>query len=352
MLHEPRTWRAEAALRAGKGPEDLERGPGRAIQEASPCRGALGPGLKATALSASMPASPPRPVRSSWPGSRHRADKIFTEARRSGRCEPSQAYMADALVSLVTKSGGSVPTGPKALAHLRVDIAALRRGNTEPGEMCEIAGVGPVSVAIARELLGDSIAKVLVTSATDVHSICNLGRAVPARLHSALVERDRCCVVPGCSSTYNLEIDHRVVPFANGGADRAREPRSNLSPPPLLEDIRGLLARRRARGLGVGAPRRHPPASERRGTATWKGTTGREQTGWRRATTPGKRRPRVPTPPSASHPSATSASHPSASHPSASHPSSAGRTNQAGQPSQASPACSAPSTGTASGAAA
>src|SRR5271166_1053005 len=147
-----------------------------------------------------------------------RADKIFVEARRQGSLEPSGAYMADALLALVTTTGAGVIESPKALAHLRVDIGALRRGNTEPGELCEIAGVGPVSVAVARELLGDSIAKVLVTSATDVHSVCNLGRAVPARVRSALLERDKCCVVPGCSSSYNLEIDHRVVPFANGGA--------------------------------------------------------------------------------------------------------------------------------------
>jgi hypothetical protein len=69
----------------------------------------------------------------------------------------------------------------------------------------------------ARELLGDSIAKLLVTSATDVHSICNLGRSVPKGLYEALLERDPCCVVPGCSASYNLEIDHRVVPFAQGG---------------------------------------------------------------------------------------------------------------------------------------
>ena len=51
-----------------------------------------------------------------------------------------------------------------------------------------------------------------------MHAICNLGRSVPARLYGALLERDRCCVVvPGCSATCNLEIDHRVVPFAEGG---------------------------------------------------------------------------------------------------------------------------------------
>lgn len=151
-------------------------------------------------------------------GLKGEADKIFAEARRSGARESSQAYLADALVALVTRPANDGPHRPRALVHLRVDLEALRRGNTGPGEVCEIAGVGPVSVATARELLGDSIAKVLVTSATDVHAICNLGRSVPTRLYNALLERDRCCVVPGCSATHNLEIDHRVVPFADGGA--------------------------------------------------------------------------------------------------------------------------------------
>ncbi|MFZ2056942.1 MAG: HNH endonuclease signature motif containing protein [Acidimicrobiales bacterium] len=146
-----------------------------------------------------------------------RADELFAGARRAGAREPSQAYLADALVELVTSPRGDGPHRPRALVHLRVDLEALRRGNTSSGELCEIAGVGPVSVATARELLGDSIAKLLVTSATDVHAICNLGRSVPARLYSALLERDRCCVVPGCSATCNLEIDQRVVPFAQSG---------------------------------------------------------------------------------------------------------------------------------------
>ena len=144
-------------------------------------------------------------------------DKIFSEARRCGSHEPTEAYLADALVELVTGTGDSGRPGPKALVHLRVDLAALRRGCRGPGELCEIAGVGPVSVETARELCGDSITRLLVTSATDVHAVCNLGRSVPARLHDALVERDSCCVVPGCSATRGLETDHRVVPFSSGG---------------------------------------------------------------------------------------------------------------------------------------
>lgn len=148
---------------------------------------------------------------------RDEADRVFSDARREGVREPQQAYLADALVALVTRVGDGASASPKALVHLRVDVAALRRGSTEQGEICEISGVGPVSVATAVELLGESIAKVLVTSGTDVHTICNLGRAVPAKLHSALIERDRCCVVPGCGATRHLEIDHRIIPFASGG---------------------------------------------------------------------------------------------------------------------------------------
>ena len=84
-----------------------------------------------------------------------RADELFAEARRTGAREPSQAYLADALVELVTSPRGDCPHRPRALVHLRVDLGALRRGNTSAGELCEIAGVGPVSVTTARELLGD-----------------------------------------------------------------------------------------------------------------------------------------------------------------------------------------------------
>ncbi|MGH9299689.1 MAG: hypothetical protein ACRDZT_07205, partial [Acidimicrobiales bacterium] len=39
----------------------------------------------------------------------------------------------------------------------------------------------------------------------------------PAHLRSALEERDRMCVVPGCEVAHGLEIDHWQVDFADGG---------------------------------------------------------------------------------------------------------------------------------------
>ena len=98
-----------------------------------------------------------------------------------------------------------------------MDLAALRRGSLGPGELCEIPGVGPVPLRRARELMGDSITHLVITRGVDVLTVAHLGRSIPAPLRTALVERDRTCVVPGCDVAQGLEIDHWDVPFAEGG---------------------------------------------------------------------------------------------------------------------------------------
>jgi hypothetical protein len=107
--------------------------------------------------------------------------------------------------------------GPGAVVHVRVDHDALVRGRTEPGEVCEIPGVGPIPVATARRLAEDSILKVLLTDAVDVRAVAHAGRTVPAGLRTMLEERDRTCVVPGCPVDRELEIHHYRVNHADGG---------------------------------------------------------------------------------------------------------------------------------------
>jgi hypothetical protein len=186
---------------------------------------------------------------------RSETNAVYDEARRAGRREPTVAYEADALVALVTgtctRSTGPVSgrdrppttastastasdstTGargatrpstigrsrpPTTLMHLRVDLAALRRGSLEEGETCEIPGVGPVPLATATNELGDAVLKVIVTNGVDVTGICHLGRAVPAHLRTALEDRDERCVVPGCDVSQGLEIDHYRIGFAQDG---------------------------------------------------------------------------------------------------------------------------------------
>ena len=93
----------------------------------------------------------------------------------------------------------------------------VRHGKVEDGQCCEIKGVGSVGIQHAKNLLGDAIFKLVVTNGTDVASICHLGRSIPTALKLALWERDRTCAVPGCDRTEGLEIDHRLVDFADHG---------------------------------------------------------------------------------------------------------------------------------------
>jgi len=95
------------------------------------------------------------------------------------------------------------------MAHLSVDVLALRRGHAIGEETCEIAGVGTVPVATARGLLGDAVLKVVIKDGVDVLNVTHLGRGYTAHQRTAIFERaGGCCEVPVCGVTTGLEIDH------------------------------------------------------------------------------------------------------------------------------------------------
>ncbi|AKL72759.1 protein of unknown function DUF222/HNH endonuclease [Actinobacteria bacterium IMCC26256] len=145
-------------------------------------------------------------------------DEIFRSARKSGTHERPEAYAADALMALCAAKTVSAarPHGANAVINIRVDIDALKRGHTEHGEICEIAGVGPVPVATATEYLGEAFLKLLVVDGIDIKTVAHMGRAIPAPLRTAVEERDRKCQVPTCDMSVGLEIDH-IKPFSEGG---------------------------------------------------------------------------------------------------------------------------------------
>jgi hypothetical protein len=150
------------------------------------------------------------------------AQRFFEEARSKDDHEPQEAYLADAFVSLVLgepqcDTKGQKGRGARDEVVVHVDVAALRRGHKTPGERCEIAGVGPVSVAAARKVLGDAFLKFVIEDSVDVLGVCHVGRSVPAHLQSALEARDKTCVVPGCAVSHGLENHHWSETFANCG---------------------------------------------------------------------------------------------------------------------------------------
>ena len=167
------------------------------------------------------------------------ADRHYRQAKAEGRWENTDAYRADALVALITGKNRLGPQAtatantanptpatavtpvrsrdPRATINVMVDLESLRQGKVGPGGRCEIPGVGPVSVDWVRELLGDCLFQVFVTSATDVHSVWSPGRHLHRDVRAGLLYRDPRCVVPGCDARLGLEADHWVKDFAKGG---------------------------------------------------------------------------------------------------------------------------------------
>ena len=143
------------------------------------------------------------------------ADSIFEAARKAESHEPLSAYMADALVSLVT--GESAAQSPQTVVHVRVDHDALRRGYVQDGEISEIASTGaPLPVPVVSDLMTDAGIKVIFHRAEEITRIYHFTRTINAILRTALEDRDTHCVVPGCVATRFLQIDH-TEDFGKGG---------------------------------------------------------------------------------------------------------------------------------------
>jgi hypothetical protein len=139
-----------------------------------------------------------------------RADQLFRTARTEGRREPTEAYGFDAAEALLTTSGdgAAVPRGADAKIIVRVDHAALVRGRVEGGEVCEIAGVGPIPVSTVWEWMPDAFVAAILTKGTEVSKVVHLGRRFTAEQRTALQWQDPVCARRGCHNRLRLEYDH------------------------------------------------------------------------------------------------------------------------------------------------
>lgn len=194
-------------------------------------------------------------------------DQVFAKARKEGRRERLDAYRYDAMMAAFAAANGvtdwadppagatglaaqggdgpdtpespasaasPMPSGPtpptptptptppvpapappgagRANAHLimRIDAAALLRGHTVAGELCEIDGLGPVSVADLRQYLPDAAISVVVTNGKDVFNVTSIGRHTTAHQQVVMDILNIGCSRLGCSATEKLQVDHRV----------------------------------------------------------------------------------------------------------------------------------------------
>jgi uncharacterized protein DUF222 len=138
-------------------------------------------------------------------------DRLFRAARAEGRREAAEAYAADALAALArTPSTGPARSGARTI--VRVDLGALLRGRPTAGEVCELAGFGPVAVSAVRDLMdtADPFLAAVVTKGEAVAGVAHLGRRPTAHQQTALEWLYPTCAAEGCSASTWLENDHRA----------------------------------------------------------------------------------------------------------------------------------------------
>jgi hypothetical protein len=111
--------------------------------------------------------------------------------------------------------GGPRPGAPRTL--IIVNAESLRRGTTEGDELCEIEGIGPVSVAAATELLSEGGFQYLVKEGFDIKTVTKSTRVIAHCIDMALIVRDRVCARPGCGNSLGLERDHWQLDYGHDG---------------------------------------------------------------------------------------------------------------------------------------
>jgi hypothetical protein len=143
-------------------------------------------------------------------------ENAYRQAKKTGTVESSEAVAADGFTGLcaAVKSGSvEKPAGsrwPKGETVLLVNLESLRRGSVEAGETCEIAGVGPVPVSVARELFPGSLLKIVIKDGVDIRTVVHTKRRATAEMLTGLFVRDGGtlkCVKPSCGRPA-VQIDH------------------------------------------------------------------------------------------------------------------------------------------------
>ena len=170
-------------------------------------------------------------------------DQVRAEAGAAGRHERLEALEADAVVRMAEASVGADPAGAEANGAdttgagangadttgagangrrrrppvaskviVRIDLTALLRGRAVSGEVCEIAGVGPVAVSAVCDLMdsGDPFLAAVVTDGERLAGAVHLGRRARALQETALDWLYPECAVAGCTARAHLETDHRI----------------------------------------------------------------------------------------------------------------------------------------------
>jgi hypothetical protein len=149
------------------------------------------------------------------------APRLEAEAKErwkaAGKNGSLEAHRLDAFLAILGGDGAGSGGTARPRTLVIIDADALRRGTTVGDELCEIEGIGSVSVDAATELIGEGALQYLVKDGVDIRTVTSATRDVPQRVEAALMVRDRVCAAEGCGKRFGLEEDHRDIDFSDGG---------------------------------------------------------------------------------------------------------------------------------------
>ena len=130
----------------------------------------------------------------------------------SGTAPSATAAHDDPATRTTRSKAAKVAGGNNVKIIVRIDHTALLRGWTIAGEMCEVAGLGPVSVTTVEELLrsGDPFLTAVITKGRDVVNVAHLGRGLSRHQRTAIEAMGLRCSNRACNKRIAIQIDHRV----------------------------------------------------------------------------------------------------------------------------------------------
>ena len=131
-------------------------------------------------------------------------------------------------------------------------------------ELCEIEGIGPVSVAAATELLSEGGFQYLVKEGFDIKTVTKSTRVIANCIDMALVARDRVCARPGCGNSPRARTRPLAARLRQRRPERARQLGALVPRVSPAQDRRRLAPRRRPGSWRWVAPAK-PPSAGRSG---------------------------------------------------------------------------------------
>ena len=135
-----------------------------------------------------------------------RVDKIARLVKTPQDDRTMDQRRADVVCDLLLGRTGNV----QVQLQVTVPVSMLMRLDDQPGEL---AGYGPITPDLARELAGDATWRRLLTDEQGV--LLDVGRQTyrpPAAMRDFVQARDKTCVFPGCSmSAHRSDIDHTIA---------------------------------------------------------------------------------------------------------------------------------------------